>query len=277
LAERHGFSEDAVAHMLLAVAAGNGAMAQFNHPEFGGYGQWMQGGMLMLSDMFDHALRARVDALCSELGRILSDQPGVIRSGSFQSQSQSTGPAGQHQRDAGVAGASSLFSDERSACWWPEGLGTPTATGSQDGLNYAYFADAGRLAVRLGGQVRVYDTLDHRIGGFSQQQGPAGSVLFTSQHGTVDLSRLPLVWAAQPGGATGGQQRARPADSSAEPPASPGSSPSAPAAAAPGGAGSAGSAQEALDAIERLGRLRADGLITDEEFQRKKAELLQRI
>jgi hypothetical protein len=38
-------------------------MAQFNHPEFAGSGQWMQGGMLMLGDMFNHALKGRVDAL----------------------------------------------------------------------------------------------------------------------------------------------------------------------------------------------------------------------
>jgi hypothetical protein len=30
--------------MLQSVMDGNGTMAQFNHPEFGGAGQWMQGG-----------------------------------------------------------------------------------------------------------------------------------------------------------------------------------------------------------------------------------------
>jgi hypothetical protein len=36
-------------------------------------------------------------------------------------------------------------------------------------------------------------TLDHQIGGFSQQQGSGGSILFTSQFGTVNLSSLPVV------------------------------------------------------------------------------------
>jgi hypothetical protein len=35
--------------------------------------------------------------------------------------------------------------------------------------------------------------------------------------------------------------------------------------------------QDAIDQLERLGRLRASGVLTDEEFQSKKAELLQRI
>ena len=44
-----------------------------------------------------------------------------------------------------------------------------------------------------GGEVWVYDTLDHQIGGFSQQQGVGGSITFTSQYGTVNLSTLPVV------------------------------------------------------------------------------------
>ena len=38
LARRHGFSTEAVTTMLMAVAAGGGRMAQFDHPEFGAWG-----------------------------------------------------------------------------------------------------------------------------------------------------------------------------------------------------------------------------------------------
>jgi hypothetical protein len=41
--------------------------------------------------------------------------------------------------------------------------------------------------------VTVYDTLDHQIGGVSQQQGSGGSLTFTSQYGTVSVSSLPIV------------------------------------------------------------------------------------
>ena len=192
LSQRHGFSQDAVTHMLFAVLHGNGTMAQFNHPEFAGSGQWMQGGMMMLGDMFNHSLKGRVDALCNELSNILANQPGLLQSGSFQSQSQSGG--GQQQQNVGgMMGESSLFVPDPSQHWWPKELGQPNATGSQNNVQYAYFAGPRRLAVKTGGQVWVYDTQDHQIGGFSQQQGAGGSILFTSQYGTVVLSSLPVV------------------------------------------------------------------------------------
>ena len=180
LAQRYGFSPDAVTHMLFAVLNGNGSMAQFNHPEFAGSGQWMQGGMLMLGDMFNHALKGRVDALCWEISGILANQPGLLRSGSFQSQSQSGG--GQQSQGAGVPmGESSLFVPDRAAHWWPRDLGTPSATGSQNNVRYAYFANAHRLAVETNGQVWVYDTLDHQIGELGED------------HAVLERSGLPLV------------------------------------------------------------------------------------
>jgi hypothetical protein len=40
------------------------------------------------------------------------------------------------------------------------------------------------------GQVRVYDTGEHRIGGFSQQQSGSQSLTFSSQTGLVRLEDL---------------------------------------------------------------------------------------
>lgn len=63
-------------------------------------------------------------------------------------------------------------------------------------MRYAWFSQARRLAIESNGQVIIYDTLDHNIGGVSQQQsvGNGGySVTFSSQYGYVDLSRLPVV------------------------------------------------------------------------------------
>jgi hypothetical protein len=53
VAARTGFSRDAVTSMLASMMAGGGGMAQFSHPEFGGSGQWMAGGAIMISDMFN--------------------------------------------------------------------------------------------------------------------------------------------------------------------------------------------------------------------------------
>jgi Short C-terminal domain len=268
IAQRHGFSVDATMSMLDAVINGNGSMAQFNHPEFSGSGQWMSGGMTMVSDMFNNYLKGRVDALCSELSNLVANQPDLIRSGSFQSQSQGgygsgqaqfshSGQGGSQQQGNGF-GAASLFvppAPGTSGDWWPSDLRWPNSTGAQNGVRYAYFAQARRLAIDVGGNVTVYDTLDHQIGGFSQQQSIGGSLSFSSQYGLIDVASLPVVWA---NGATVWSQPA-PA-----PVLSPDAAPSA-------------GALDVFATIERLADLRAKGILSDDEFAAKKAELLSRV
>ncbi|SDW18118.1 SHOCT domain-containing protein [Thiocapsa roseopersicina] len=260
IARRHGFSQDAVTHMLVAVLNGNGGMAQFSHPEFGGSGQWMQGGMLMLGDMFNSSLKGRVDALCYELSNLLANQPGLLQSGSFQSQSQGGGSF-QNQTSGGFRGESDLFVPDPADHWWPQELGVPNATGTQNNVKYAYFAEARRLAVNTGGDVWVYDTLDHQIGGFSQQQGMGGSISFGSQYGTIDLGRLPVV-------SRNGQSVEAPPPPAYAPDRSMLNQP------APNPHANEG---DIFAAIERLGDLRAKGILTDDEFNAKKAELLARL
>ncbi len=256
LAQRYGFSTDAVTHMMFAVLNGNGTMAQFNHPEFAGSGQWMQGGMIMLGDMFNNTLKGRVDGLCNEISGLLANQPGLLRLGSFQSQSQSGG--GQQSQASGApVGQSSLFVPDPQDNWYPSELGAPSSTGSQNNVRYAYFANARRLAVKTGGVVWVYDTLDHQIGGFSQQQGMGSSIIFTSQYGTVDLASLPVV-------SRGGQPVQAP------PPAAP------PPQATTQMAGTETEAS-IFDAIARLGELKEKGFLSEQEFTAKKAELLARL
>jgi hypothetical protein len=75
MARRHGFSREAVTSMLESVARGHGTMAQFDHPEFGGSGQWLDGGMMMVSDMFNDVLKGRVAALCSDLSKLVANNP----------------------------------------------------------------------------------------------------------------------------------------------------------------------------------------------------------
>jgi hypothetical protein len=235
--------------MLLAIHTGGGRMAQFSIPELGGSGQWMQGGMTMVGDMFNNYLKGRVDGLCTEISNILANQPGLLQTGSFQSQTQSSGSSGG---DVGLHGQSSLFVPDPRANWYPADLGSPTATGAQNNMRYAYFANARRLAVDTGGDVWVYDTLDHQIGGCSQQQGGSNSITFTSQFGPVSLSSLPVVLrSGQPVG------------------------PAPPASVLAGNRGRQSS--EVFTAIEQLGNLKAQGLLTDDEFATKKAELLSRL
>jgi len=150
----------------------NGSMAQFNHSELGGGGQWMRGGMTMVGDMFNYGLKSKVDGLCSELSQLLSSQPFVPFPSSFQSQSQGGGL--QQGTNVG-AGSVSLFVPDppgrASGHWWPAELGVPNGSGAQNQVRYAYFNQPHRLAVELNGHVTVYDSLDHQISGVSQQQG----------------------------------------------------------------------------------------------------------
>jgi hypothetical protein len=249
--------------MLFAVLNGNGGMAQFNHGEFGGSGQWMRGGMIMLGDMFNNYLKGRVDHLCSDLANLLANQPGLLQSGSFQSQSQG-GSSHQHQASGGVLGSSSLFVPDPEDNWWPRELGTPNAVGNQNNVRYAYFANQRRLAVKTGGEVWVYDTLDHQIGGFSQQQGVGGSITFSSQYGTVDLTRLPVT-----------SRNGQPVMQAPTPPP-PTASFQQGQATAPG-AGASFSSSDVIAALEKLGDLKSKGILTEDEFAAKKAELLSRL
>ncbi len=250
LAHRYGVNTDAVLTLLQAVILGNGAMAQFNHPELGGSGQWMQGGMTMVGDMFNYALKAKVDGLCAELSALLANQPAWVSPVSSQSQSQ-----GGYQQGPAV----SLFVPAAGGAagqWWPADLGVPAATGAQNNIRYAYFPATRRLAVEINGHVTVYDTQNHQIGGVSQQQGMDASLTFTSQFGLVRVADLPVV------AADGVPQAETQAAVKAE------LTPPTPAE---------GTAEAIIAMIERLAELQQKNVLSEEEFAAKKAELLSRL
>jgi hypothetical protein len=146
LAQRYSVGTDAVMAMLQAVIAGNGTMAQFSHPEFGGSGQWMQGGMTMVGDMFNYALKSKVDGLCTELSNLLANRrPDLLLPQATQSQSQSQGGM---QQQSGYGNVSLFVPGEGAgaANWWPDGLGTPASVGAQNNVRYAYFPESIRSA-----------------------------------------------------------------------------------------------------------------------------------
>lgn len=169
VAKRHGVSVSAAEAVLAGLRATGGASAQFSHPDLGGAGQWMP-GMAQVGNLFDTALRAKVDALCSELAAAVRGQP-----------------AAELRTDAPSAAAPQR--------WWPADLGSPDTAGGQDDARYAWFAGARRLAVRQDGRVTLYDTGEHRIAGVSQQQHGAGgrSLVFSTERGALDLAALAVV------------------------------------------------------------------------------------
>ncbi|WP_372715891.1 SHOCT domain-containing protein [Novipirellula sp.] len=278
LSQRHGLSSDAVTHMLIAIHNGNGSMAQFNHPEFGGCGQWMRGGMTMVSDLFNYQLKSRVENICNDIANELANHQTSPFQGSFQSQSQGGQSQGtgntQSQASGGMGGNNSLFVPDPDQNWWPEELGVPNATGAQNNIRYAYFSWSRRLAVKTGSDIWVYDTLDHQIGGFGQQQGGGSSITFTSQYGTVNLASLPVI--SRNGVAPVPPTPAAPA---AAPPANE-TAPNPMAAPAPSDSGNrqdASGNEGILGTLERLGALKEKGYISDQEFEEKKRDLLSRL
>jgi hypothetical protein len=265
IAQRHGLSREAVLAMLFALHTGGGTMAQFDIPELGGSGQWMRGGMTMVGNMFDNALKARVDALCNDLAHLLATTTVFPASA-------------QDSRHAGAG-----FT---SGNWWPADLGVPSAAGGQNEARYAIFPGTRRLAIQIHGATRVFDTGEHQIGGIQQQQGGGyGSVTFTSQLGTFDVSSLRELGARQvaetpasapvaPAPQYQSQYQSHPA-----PHVAPQTQASPPPASAPasGGSGDAGNSQAIVAAIESLAGLHERGILSDEEFSSKKAELLGRL
>jgi hypothetical protein len=265
IAQRHRLSREAVLAMLLAIHAGGGTMAQFSIPELGGSGQWMQGGMTMVGNMFDNALKARVDALCGELAQLLATTTVFVP----------------------------------SANWWPASLGVPSAAGGQNTVRYAIFPSTRRLAIQINGVTKVFDTGEHHIGGVQQQQGGGyGSVSFTSQLGTFDVSSLTELGtervAETPASAPSPQHQSQ-YQSQPTPHFAPQTRAPAPRSQSqyqpdparhfapqtqspePASAASGDDPAAIVAAIESLAGLHERGILSDEEFAAKKTELLGRL
>jgi len=250
LAYRYNLSHDTIITMIGAVNSGGGTMAQFYAPELGGGGQWMQGGMTMVGDMFNNGLKNTVDNLCSEISNALATTTIFP-----------IAPAGTPQSNQ----------------WWPTelNLGTPFSSGGQNSTRYALFAN--RLAVDNNGKVTVYDTLDNNIGGVLQQQGGNDSLTFSSQYGTILVSTLPIVY---------GQGNMAPPQTnfaSSEPmvesnlnqpqPTIEQNTSTEPKSTSV----SSVSADEIVGLIEKLSQLHDAGALSQDEFMHKKSELLSRL
>lgn len=238
LSNRYNLSQDAVIYMIGAVNNGGGSMAQFNCPELGGGGQWMRGGMTMVGDMFNYGLKNTVDNLCNDISNALATT--II----FP-----LAPKGTRQSNQ----------------WWPVELGNPFSSGAQNSTRYAIFPN--RLAVDVNGQVTVYDTLDNNISGISQQQGGNNSLTFSSQYGTILVSSLPIVSGFN-------HENTTPQNNFLEPIIEPVKPMVQDIQNTPI---FNESAKNIIELIEQVASLHKAGILTDNEFNTKKSELLSRL
>lgn len=245
---RYGISVNAVTDLTQALMRSNGTMAQFNIPELGGGGQWMQGGMTMVGDMFNYQLKNTVNGLCIELSNLLNQ-------GAIQYM-----PLPKLQNQGG-------FQSGSSGNWWGD-LGYANSSGSQNGTKYAIFSNIRRLAIEQNGKVTVFDTLDNQIGGVVQQQGGNYSVTFTSQYGTVDLNSLPII--------SGGEDIAKPVQVNNnvvqnQP------EPIVEESAQVFTNNTSDLEDDIFNKIEKLAALKDKNILSIEEFDNKKADLLSRL
>lgn len=265
LAHAHAVSIPTAEAMAHAVARGGGTMAQFNIPELGGSGQWMSGGMTMVGNMFDHQLQARVSGLCGDLAQ-------AIAGGDFFKPPASAKPI----------------------AWWPPELGQPSSSGGQNQIRYAYFPAHRRIAIDLGNgrDIVLLDTGDHQIGGFGQQQsGPAdpfAGVSFSSQLGQFSLSSLPRITdkteaeptrpeETKPEATVPPAKTASPSADVQKPDIPPETPTPTSAAASSSDRAPEHSVEDTLNLLERLAKLRDAGVLSEDEFSAKKAELLKRL
>jgi len=128
----------------------------------------------MVGDMFNTQLKAKLDALCTDIAAHLESPEMVAAARS-------------------AADEVSYRTTEGSPDWWPAGLGRPSAVGGQNDLRYAVFPETGRLVIDDHGNVSIYDTSHHRIFGIAQGQSADRTLTFTSQDGLVRVADLPKV------------------------------------------------------------------------------------
>lgn len=80
MAKKHAVTPAAAEVVVATLRSGGGRMAQFSHADFGGMSQWSP-GMSMVGDMFNTKLKAKLDALCSDVAEHLesAEAPGKGR------------------------------------------------------------------------------------------------------------------------------------------------------------------------------------------------------
>ena len=153
IAQKHALSEEAVTHLFNQLSLGHGTQAQFNHPAFGGIGQW-QNGMLMISDFSNHALKAKLTGIFAELVELYNQRGGQ--------------PTIEAKPETNT-------------------LGKPTMVATQNHLTVNYYQDRSLIVITDNQRNRAvtYSVAPHRLTGVSQQNqnNSLYSLSFTNDKG----------------------------------------------------------------------------------------------
>ena len=251
LSARYGVSTGAVRALLEAVQLGNGTMAQFSHPELGGRGQWMAGGMTMVGDMFSPGLQARVSGLAGELSSLLASTPV------YAVRRARPGPAQLTRRIRGRGGRPSWDSPDRA-----DARTAPVTRCSRRPGGLPCRA-AARPSASTARWTMSFTACSSRGASRARCRSPASTARSPSR-----ACRWQALTAARcrPGPGPPRSRSCR-AHRRSPPPSGPSGQ------AVPSGT----DADAVLAVLERLGDLHRRGVLTDEEFAAKKAEILSRL
>ena len=89
---RHGVSPEAVEHCAgRRWLPGRGPWRSSITPSLAAMGQWTMGGMTMIGDMFNNSLKARVDAICTDVAELMPPVFARVYASAFSSQTQCQG------------------------------------------------------------------------------------------------------------------------------------------------------------------------------------------
>lgn len=160
IAKKYGVSVGAVTMLFSGLQSAHGGQVQFNHPELGGMGQW-QSGMVMIGDMFNYALKAKVDDLCRELSVLVKAEKM------------------QETKKSIIKNFDAIH-------------GTPALKGSQNDMRYAYYPEKNIFIVEQYDKVSKFNTEGYQISGISQQQSNFSQDLkLTTDKGEITIASLP--------------------------------------------------------------------------------------
>ncbi|GAB4120142.1 MAG: hypothetical protein OHK0057_26060 [Thermoflexibacter sp.] len=162
IAMKYDLSLGAVIMLFSGLQNTQGNQVQFNHPELGGVGQW-QAGMIMIGDMFNHALKAKINELCHELALIVKKEQKATPKKSV------------------IKNFDAIY-------------GTPALKGTQNDLKYAYYPAKDIFIIEQYGKLEKYSTEGYQVTGISQQQNYfSQDLIIQTDKGNITLSMLTKV------------------------------------------------------------------------------------